>query len=65
MLTTDYPELTEGGVSGPITVLVAELVGEVCNTVRGLVPTHRKSITILITIQQFINKRPFRLQSHK
>ena len=64
-MTTDYPELTEGGVSGPITVLVAELVGEVCNTVRGHVPTHRKSITILITIKQFINKRPFRLQSHK
>ena len=51
MLTTDYPELTEGGVSGLITVLVAERVGEVCNTVRGLVPTHRKSITIMITIQ--------------
>ena len=65
MLTTDYPELTEAGVSGLFTVLVAELVGEVCNTVRGLVPTHRKSITILITIQQFISKRPFRLQSHK
>lgn len=64
-MTTDYLELTEGGVSGLITVLVAELVGEVCNTVGGLVPTHRKSITILITIQQFINKRLFRLQSHK
>lgn len=47
MLTTDYPELTEGGVSGLITVLVAELVVEVCNTVRGLVPTHRKSITAI------------------